>query len=225
MTPKTVNEVLKEMRDLYVADPNKAVRGQNFIKLLHGYLASQIGSRLSQKAKDDGVTIEQEAKLYGSHKPKDVDVSVVHPVNGPAMIVGLRSQMSSIGNNVHEYYQGIIGECISLQDRFPMAVIGYVYLMPLRPIKEDHEDKVIDHARYAKMYGAITGRSGHQWKSLRGIYDEFAYMVVDFGKDPPTIDEKLVTDAVTKHDLRLSTFVDRMIATFKDRDLFLDYFV
>lgn len=74
------------------------------------------------------------------------------------------------------------------------------------------------------MYGAITGRSGHQWKSLRGIYDQFAYMVVDFTQSPPTIDEALVMAAVPKHDLRVSTFIDRMVATYKDRDLFLDYF-
>lgn len=223
MTPKTLNEVLVEMRDLYAVDPIKAVRGQGFIKLLHGYLASQIGSRLTPVAKRAGVTIEQEATLFGSHKPKDVDVSVIHPINGPLMIVGLRSQMSSVANNALTYYQDIVGECISLQDRFPLAIIGYIYLMPLRPIKEDHEDVVIDHARYAKMYGAITGRSGHQWKSLRGIYDHFAYMVVDFTKSPPTIDEQLVSAAVPKHDLRISTFIDRMIATYKDRDLFLDY--
>jgi hypothetical protein len=211
---------------LYTNDPEKAVRGQGFIKLLHSYLASQIGSRLSAKARKDRVTIEEEATLFGSTKPKDVDVSVIHPVNGPLMIVGLRSQMSSVSNNVLEYYQGIVGECISLQDRFPLAVIGYIYLMPLKSIKQEHEDEIIDHARYAKMYAAITGRSGHLWKNLRGIYDQFAYMVVDFSKSPPAIDDALVQAAVphTKHDLQISTFTNRMIATYKERDLFLDYF-
>lgn len=225
MSVKSLNDVLKEMRELYGSDPTKAVRGQGFIKLLHGYLASQLDSRLTPAAKKAGVRIVQEATLFGSHKPKDVDVSVIHPINGPMMIVGLRSQMSSVANNALTYYQDIVGECISLQDRFPLAIIGYIYLMPLRPIKEDHEDVVIDHARYAKMYGAITGRSGHQWKSLRGIYDQFAYMVVDFTQDPPVVDENIVVGAVPKHDLRISTFIDRMIATYKDRDLFLDYFL
>jgi hypothetical protein len=224
MSNQSLNDVLSEMRSLYTSDPTKAVRGQGFIKLLHGYLASQLELRLTPTARSAGVTVEQEATLFGSHKPKDVDVSVIHPVNGPMMIVGLRSQMSSVGNNALTYYQDIVGECISLQDRFPLATIGYVYLMPLRPIREEHEDVVIDHFRYARMYGAITGRSGHQWKSLRGIYDHFAYMVVDFTQNPPTIDEALVQNAVPKHDLRVSTFIDRMVATYKERDLFLDYF-
>lgn len=122
------------------------------------------------------------------------------------------------------YYQDIVGECISLQDRFPLAVIGYVYLHPLRSIKADHEDVVIDHARYAKMYNAISGRSGHDYKSLRGIYDQFAYMVVDFSKSPPTIDDAIWKAAVPKSDLSVRTFVNRMIQTYIDRNLFLDYF-
>lgn len=150
MNPQTLNDVLLQMRDLYAADAVKAVRGQGFIKLLHSCLASQIGNRLTSAARKAGVTIEQEATLFGSHKPKDVDVSVIHPTNGPLMIVGLRSQMSSVAKNALTYYQDIVGECISLQDRFPLAIIGYFYLMPLRPIKEDHEDVVIDRTRYAQ---------------------------------------------------------------------------
>ena len=224
MTEDLIDKILGEMRDLYLEDPNRAVRGQGFIKILHGYVAAQIEARLTPKAIKDGVTVEEEATLFGSHKPKDVDVSVIHPMNGPLMIVGLRSQMSSVANNALTYYQDIVGECISLQDRFPLSVIGYIYLMPLHPIKEDHEEVVIDHPRYAKMYRAISGRSGHDYKSLRGIYDQFAYMVVDFTKSPPTIEDALVKAAVPKYDLSVRTFIDRMIETYKERDLFLDYF-
>ncbi len=225
MSDQLLDAVLVEMNALYLRDGEKCVRNQSFIKLLHGHFERQIDARLTDKARKAGVKVQAEAKIFGSHKPKAVDVSVIHPKNGPLMMIGFRSQMSSIGKNVLEYYQGIIGECISLQDRFPMAVIGYVYLMPLRSIKKEHEDFSINHERFAKMYGAITGRSGHQWKLLRGVYDHFAYMVVDFSKNPPTIDEGLVGPDVQKHDLRLSTFIDRMIATYKDRDLFLDYFL
>ncbi|MFB3893171.1 MAG: hypothetical protein ACE15C_14230 [Phycisphaerae bacterium] len=71
---------------------------------------------------------------------------------------------------------------------------------------------------------AISGRSGHDYKSLRGIYDQFAYMVVNFTASPPSIEDELVRSAVPNHDLSIGTFVDRMVKTYKDRDLFLDYF-
>lgn len=224
MSTDPLGKALQDMHDLYARDSTKAVRGQGFIKTLHGYIASEIRNRLTEEAKKAGVTVEEEATIFGSHKPKDVDVSVIHPKNGPLMIIGLRSQMSSVAKNALTYYQDIVGECISLQDRFPLAVIGYVYLHPLRSIKTDHEDIVIDHARYAKMYNAISGRSGHDYKSLRGIYDQFAYMVVDFSKSPPTIEDHIVEAAVPKTDLSVRTFVDRMIATYIERNLFLNYF-
>ena len=56
----------------------------------------------------------KEATIYGSHKPKHVDVSVIDPENGPLVMVGIRSQMSSVAKNALTYYEGIIGECISM---------------------------------------------------------------------------------------------------------------
>ena len=225
MSNDPIRNVLENMKNLYNREGEKCVRSQEFIKLLHSYLAEAVVSRLSEKARKAGVKVQTEAKIFGSHKPKAVDVSVIHPKNGPLMMIGLRSQMSSIGKNVLEYYQGIIGECISLQDRFPMTTIGYIYLMPLRSIKPGHEHKTIDHARHAKMYNAISGRSGHDYKSLRGIYDQFAYMVVDFTLTPPTIEDTIIKNAVPNTDLSIRTFVDRMVSTYKERNLFLDYFL
>lgn len=105
-----------------------------------------------------------------------------------------------------------------------MATIGYVYLMPLRPIKVGKEAESVDHARFAKLYAAITGRSGPDYKNLRGIFDQFAYMVVDFQKVPPEIRDDIVETSVPNCDLRIGTFLERMIETFKSRLLFLDIF-
>jgi len=226
------------MKAKYDADPVNAVRSQGFIKMLHRYIADDLRDRLTDEARKQGVEVKEEAKLFGSHKPKDADVAVIHPDNGVLMSVGVRSQMTSVGNNVLEYYQGIIGECISLQDRFPMAVYGYVYLHPVLSKKSTSrkidgvKTKVIidehpDHKRYARMYGAISGRDGTQYKDIRGIYDQFAYMVVDFDETPvPGVKDALVQSSVpqTECDMRINTFVDRLVDTFKKRNIWLDYF-
>jgi hypothetical protein len=107
------------MHQLYKANPVAAVRGQGFIKELHRLLADELTDRLTPAAKRAGVRVVEEARLLGSHKPKDVDVAVIDKNNGPLVIVGVRSQMSSVGKNALNYYEGIVGECISLQDRFP----------------------------------------------------------------------------------------------------------
>lgn len=216
--------MLRQMHSIYVSNPIKAVRGQAFIKILHAQIHADLAARLTTKYSEDRhIYVKDEANIFGSHKPKDVDVSVIDPDNGPLMMIGVRSQMSSIGNNVLNYYEGIIGECISLQDRFPMAVIGYIYLMPLHPIKTGKEQERVDHTRYARYYDAVTGREGQAYKDIRGIFDQFAYMIVDFAAMPPALHDELLP-ANLKHDLKISTFIDRMIDTFKSRHVFLDIF-
>ena len=234
LTKPTLEDVLADMKAHYDLDPVAAVRSQGFIKMLHRYIADGLRDRLTDEARKQGIQVKEEVKIFGSHKPKDADVAVIHPDNGVLMSVGVRSQMTSVGNNVLEYYQGIIGECISLQDRFPMAVYGYAYLHPLLSKKwatvggqKVLRDERPDHARYSRMYAAITGRDGKAYKDLRGIYDQFAYMVVDFDQTPlPGVRDDIVQGAVplSKADLQISTFVDRLITTFQERNIWLDVF-
>lgn len=215
----TLDACLTEMHLLYQADPVAAVRSQGFIKVLHKYIADELRGRLHPAAIRQGVQVIEEAKLFGSHKPKDVDVAVIHPNNGPLMVVGVRSQMSSVGKNVLTYYQDIVGECISLQDRFPLATYGYAYLHPLAP----PDGAVLDHRRFARMYEAISGRDGRNYREIQGVYDHFAYLVVDFAQSPPKLCDDVFEGQVDL-DLSVTTFVDRMIETFQRRNIWLDIF-
>ena len=217
-----LDSTLTHMRDVYAQDPIHAVRSQNFIKPLHDGMAGDLEALLTPVAHKRNITVVKEATIFGSHKPKDVDVSVIDPENGPLIMVGVRSQMSSVAKNALTYYESIIGECISIQDRFPMAVIGYLYLMPLRPIIEGKEHEAINHNRYARMYDAITGRTGQTYRDIRGVYDQFAYMVVDFNQTPPVLCYDLF--GAVEHDLKVSTFVNRMVCTFNQRHIFLNLF-
>lgn len=217
-------DVLHQMGESYRADPVVAVRGQVFIQQLHRYLGSQLETRLTEFAVKRKIEVRYEAHILGSTKPKDVDVAVVDPENGPLALIGVRSQMSSIGKNVLTYYEGIVGECISLQERFPMSTHGYIYLHPLTAIKQGKESEHIDHARYARMYAAITGRTGPNYKTQRGVFDEFAYLVVDFEQSPPHLRDDIVRAAVPNLDLSINTFIERIVATFNARMLFWDVF-
>jgi hypothetical protein len=96
--------------------------------------------------------------------------------------------------------------------------------MPIRPIKAEMGGEQIDHQRYARMYAAITNRSGIEYDKVRGIYDQFAYMVVDFESEPPIIRDDLLAAGAPGIDLSISTFVDRLVQTAADRMLFWDVF-
>ena len=229
----TLADTLAAMHQLYITDPVNAVRGQHFIKLLHGHIAWQLTQRLHPNAVRLGVRVLEEAPILGSHKSKDVDVAVMHPTSGPLVLVGVRSQMSSVGNNVLNYYQDIVGEAISLQERYPMSVHNYAYLHPRTFVKEFNatatkpaRSEVIttDYARYAKMYRAIAGRDDKLYKNSTGIYDQFAYLVVDFDESPAELRDDLIAAAVPDTDLSITTFVDRIIDTYKRRNIWLDLF-
>lgn len=209
---------LIDMKKIYTADPVHAVRSQEFIKTLHHAVADELRERLSTKAINEGVHVVEEAPIFGSHKKKDVDIAVIHPVNGPLLTIGVRSQMGSVGKNALTYYQDIIGECISLQERFPMTTMGYVYLHPT----ETKDGETPNHERYSRMYSAIACRDDRLYKNQVGSYDEFAYMVVDFAQDPPLLHNEVVKHGAPDVDMDIESFVSRMIGTFNRRNIWLD---
>jgi hypothetical protein len=214
-------DTFHEMKTIYGQGIAAAVRSQRFIRIMHAKLNEQLEARLSSKARFEGVNVRLEAPVHGSFKDKNVDVAVLHPVNGPLILIGVRSQMTSVGKNVLTYTQDIIGEAVSLQDRFPMAVFAYAYVMPLYP---SDQGAPLDYRRYARIFGNISGRAGASYKAERGRYDHFAFALVDFNCDPPELREDLVAQAVSNIDLRLTNLVDRCIEGFAERNPWLEYF-
>ncbi len=234
--PADINKLvtcLTNMKATYLADPTAAVRSSTFIYQLHKYcveeLDKSIGSDMVQRiALSDmkqpigqphypNVPIDpqkyqlmQEVTLFGSHKNKDEDIVLTHFANGPQIAIGVRSQMSSVGKNIENYYEGIIGECISLHDRFPMATLGYVYLLPKNPIKPGLTEQ-IDLDRAESLFRKITERN--DWHSPNDRYEHFAFLKVDFSTDPPTI-------IPTVPELSIETFFDKLVETHNERNLF-----
>ena len=224
---------LTNMKATYLSAPTAAVRGQTFIYQLHKYCVEElyraIGNDKVQKIdiadmkRPTGelhfptVPIDptkyqlmQEVTLFGSHKNKDEDIALTQFANGPQIAIGVRSQMSSVGKNLENYYEGIIGECISLHDRFPMATLGYVYLLPKNPIKPGRIEN-IDLDRAELLFQKITKRN--DWHNPNDRYEHFAFIKVDFSTDPPTIIPSSI-------ELSIETFFDKLVATHNGRNLF-----
>lgn len=222
-----LSEVLLEMKTLFEADPEAAVRSQGFIQTFHRFIADDLRGFLTTKASRAGVKVVEEAKVFGSFKSKDVDVAVIHPTNGPLLLVGVRSQMSSVGKNVLTYYQDIVGEAISLQERFPMCTTGYAYVHPREVVPWQKKDgkwtkaEKPNHPRFARMYAGIGSRDDRLYKHQLGAYDHFAYSVVDFQKNQPELVDSVVQRAVPNLDMSILSFVPRLIETFNSRNLWV----
>jgi hypothetical protein len=196
---------LVNMKATYVADPKVAVRSAKFIAPLHEYCRQElirVGFAEGQ--------LRTEAVILGSHKPKKVDVAIIDKNNGPLAIVGIRSQMSSVAKNMLTYYEEIIGDVISLHDRYPMAIIGYVYLLPTNSIKPGFEHEVPNLARAEQLYALITDRG--DWRNTKDKYEHFAFLKADFRQNPPTLQGTLPS-------LDITSFFDNIYATHTTRNL------
>jgi hypothetical protein len=197
-------ECLQKMKTIYVAAPVASVRSQSFINVLHDWCVLELRN---VGINDCSFSILKEATIFGSHKPKDVDVAVIENINGPQIIIGIRSQMSSVSKNILTYYEEIIGDCISLHDRFPMAVLCYIYLLPRKAIKGGNPEMVnLDRAE--RLFERITVRN--DWRDPKDKYEHFAFLKVDFETDPPTIIE-------TSPLLCIDNFFDKIVRTYNDR--------
>jgi hypothetical protein len=197
-------DCLQQMKSVFMSDPDGSVRSQAFINVLHDYCISELGK---VGIAEGSFQILKEATIYGSHKPKDVDVAVIENINGPQIIIGIRSQMSSVSKNLLTYYEEIIGDCISLHDRFPMAVLCYVYLLPKRSIKAGAKETV-NLERAERLFERIAGRV--DWRDTKDKYEHFAFLKVDFEQDPPMLLD-------TAPLLSIDDFFDNTVKTYNDR--------
>lgn len=205
---RKLDEILVRMKKTFLADPSTAVRGQNFIKQLHEFCIEELKSR----GFTNELTPTGEIKVLTSHKFKDVDVAVVHPTSGPLLIIGVRSQMSSLSKNFLNYYEMEVGDVSAIHERYPLCVVGLLYLHPIKSILSGAEKEKFDFDRAEKMFSLISGRE----KSSDPLshYEEIAYLRVNFHKNPPTLDPSFPT---LQH-LRVENFFDKLLQKYIERN-------
>ena len=223
---KSYETLFKEMGEFYLQDPAYAVRSKKFIGMLEEHLASEITSQLSEYANSQGLKVFNEKKIFQDYKVKNVDIALIDPINGPLITIGVRSQMSDIAKNVLTYYQEISGECLHLQNRYPMSTHGYVYIHPKKLIGDKKEN--IDHDRYAKLFSSIgcrTEASKVDYSLIKGNFDHFAYPVIDFKSKPVTFFDDWKNKLNLTNDISIKNFVKNIIKTSKERLNFIDYFI
>ena len=198
---KKLNRTLSEMKKIFLTDPKLAVRGQNFIKKLHDYCAEE----LSDRGFTGGLKPRAEVKVLTSHKFKDIDIAIVHPTSGPLLVIGVRSQMSSLSKNFLNYYEMEVGDVSAIHERYPLCVVGLLYLHPMKSILPGNKKESFDFDRAEKMFSLISGRQ--KSSDPQAHYEEIAYMRVNFHKNPPTLDQKFPTS----ENLKIDNFFDKLL--------------
>jgi hypothetical protein len=69
------------------------------------------------------------ADILGRFYVKQVDVAVTSWQRGPDVMVSTKTQFSSYLNNKNNRYEEAVGEATNLRDRYPMAAMGFVFLV------------------------------------------------------------------------------------------------
>lgn len=176
--------------------------------------------------------------MYGFPKTKNQDIIIEPPQAnvsvGPVMALNVRSQLSSIQKNYDTMFERVFAEALTLHNRFPHMVLGYLYLIPTVGYDSDAAkqrqitlSERYNLQKYILSFSAITGRSGPTdvaWK-----YERLCLLIADFEKNPPTImgdmrsllSEGLVTEEFSRlysfDNLAPQGFFDELYKTMMER--------
>jgi hypothetical protein len=151
--------------------------------------------------------------------------------------VNVRSQLSSIGNNIDTMYERTYDEPLNLHRRLPKMVLGEVYLLSVRELDsaqvalrnvayKPHTDSVGKYIeRYIKGFAALNMRNSQRDDDFK--YERVALILVDFSQTPVKIyqnnaelDADSILPAGTTADmtnLSYDGFVDRLIEVYNKR--------
>jgi hypothetical protein len=112
-----------------------------------------------------------------------------------AIIVGVRSQLSSVAKNFDTLMERAFAETLNLRLRMPNIIMGDVYLIPvveyddaamqLNRVAWKKEKIALD--KFIDTFHAICNRSSDASNPEIYKYERVALIIVDFRQDPPRI--------------------------------------
>ena len=115
-------------------------------------------------------------------------------VSEAAIVIGVRSQLSSVSKNFDTLMERAFAETLNLRLRLPRLVMGEVYLLPV----VEYDDEAMKNNRVAfkrsntnlgkfiRTFYGISGRSANETDALYK-YERTALILVDFRRTPPKL--------------------------------------
>lgn len=112
-----------------------------------------------------------------------------------AVIIGVRSQLSSIAKNFDTLMERAFAETLNLRLKHPMLVMGEVYLLAVREYnsQEMKKNKIAWKYKFTKVekfisiFNAMSNRIDYQNISESYKYERSALILADFSKNPVKI--------------------------------------
>jgi len=197
---------------------NAAIRSSAPIQQLHGVIAEAIYGSLTNTGLIPQVwppigRTSPELKITGLLKAKDQDISFtvdrhkaetiqtgveegrIDPVGfhatNRALVVGVRSQLSSLAKNFDTLVERAFAETLNLRLRTPNITLGEVYLIPLNEFDDDSlksnrigfRNSLVDLGKFARIFNAITDPNYADNPRDLYKYNSTMLLVADFSRD------------------------------------------
>lgn len=112
-----------------------------------------------------------------------------------SIVVGVRSQLSSIDKNFDTLMERAFAETMNLRLRHPLLVMGEVYMIPVREYDEKamknnkikFKEKFTNVEKFISIFNGISGRKDHNNILESYKYEKSALVLVDFSQNPVRI--------------------------------------
>lgn len=190
-----IHEVTKESL-------NDVLQARNISYAIHPPIGSsspelEITGFIKKKRQDIVVLIENtylhpetiaSGPLQGSRDP------VGQGVTQTSIVIGVRSQLSSVAKNFDTLMERAFAETLNLRLRIPTLVMGEVYLLPVVEYDDEamkrnrigFKRQPIDLSKFIRTFISISGRAPNVTDDLYK-YERTALVVADFRNDPPDL--------------------------------------
>ncbi len=174
----------KKQQDIFVQPPQDTYEMLDQLKEIRRKLRNEKkGSDPNKKKKLSEIErdIKSIEEIFTKRK-KYSNIAV-----GPLLSINVRSQLSSIEKNYDTLFERIFAEALSLHNRFPYMVLGYLYLLPNKgySLESNTFNEHYDLEKYILSFLSISGRRNPKddaWK-----YERVCLLIVDFSQDPPEV--------------------------------------
>lgn len=153
------------------------------------------------KAKDQDIVIlfdEASREIVADGPLKGTTDTVGIHASERAIVVGVRSQMSSVGKNFDTLMERAFAETLNLRLRLPSIVMGEVYVLPV----VEYDDRAMSRnqvewksgpisvPKFVRTFLGISGRGPRDTNDLYK-YERTALVLADFRETPPKLVESL----------------------------------
>lgn len=152
-----------------------------------------------------------------------------------SIVIGIRSQLSSVGKNTDTLMERAFAETFNLRLRHPYLVMGEVYMLVVKEYDEqamkenriEFKDNYSKVENYISIFNAMSGRDNYNNILDSYKYEKSALVLVDFSQEPAKVyksleelkDDGVVSQAFNEDYSLLApqNFVKNLIKAYKER--------